>query len=108
MKLALSNRHQDPDIGFSESTPTSLLYLAVLGRSLRDLTETNRDLRMWAIEWFEEWKNHMPRYVSYKDVRDHVELSDSQLRVIQHFLAYAKDPNSVFPWVISHQRYVIR
>jgi hypothetical protein len=55
--------------------PLHMLLLYVLERALRDLTHREKLIRSEAVQWFIAWKNALPECVSYKDVRDNVDLS---------------------------------
>lgn len=63
--------------------PLRKLLINVLDRAIRDLHERDASIRHETLRWFENWKNTLPYGISYKDIRDHVVLDSTRIKIIE-------------------------
>lgn len=70
---------------WENENPIHSLFIAVLERALRDLTHSQRHIRVAALGWFETWRSTPKNEVgiSYKDIRDALDLSIPRIMWIE-------------------------
>lgn len=62
------------------------LCAVMLERAIADLVSKDDQIQFQAREWLTEWTNGMPKWISFKDVSDILQLSASRLNKIKRML----------------------
>jgi hypothetical protein len=80
----LDNTIPSVDDEYIRSNPLHVLLIRVLERAIRDLNSHSKLVRSETIHWFCVWENALPHAISYKDIRDHVDLDVEYVRSIRY------------------------